>query len=173
MSRRTPNQFQTAEFLKLQAEWDKKLAKSGFDDIEDRATGELAGNKHKLSLESIAESMADADDGGEAQGACSDPIGSAIHVLVTDQGRPGQHGCGPGPKATADYYRLAGHFLWDHQWNNSTKGDRAIWELHCEGLSYREVAKKLNRKPSTVYKRLQALKKMAKLDRLEDREKKS
>ncbi len=41
---KTPPQFSTPEFKRLQAEWDRKLADSGFDDIERpppcRATGD-------------------------------------------------------------------------------------------------------------------------------------
>jgi hypothetical protein len=38
-----------AEFKRLQAEWDRKLAASGFEDIEDRASGKLARRSDDLA----------------------------------------------------------------------------------------------------------------------------
>lgn len=39
------------------------------------------------------------------------------------------------------YYQLAGHFLHEHTFE--TKLDKEIWELHSEGLSYRDISEKI------------------------------
>lgn len=43
-----------------------------------------------------------------------------------------------------EYFRLAGHFLYDHQFENET--DRFIWERHAEGESLREIVVSLKSK---------------------------
>jgi hypothetical protein len=40
-----------------------------------------------------------------------------------------------------EYYRLAEHFLNDHEFKNEI--EKKIWELHSEGKSYREISKTL------------------------------
>lgn len=47
-----------------------------------------------------------------------------------------------GPKA--EYYRLAGQFFFDHKFENAR--EKAIWELHSEGLSVTAIAQKLKHK---------------------------
>lgn len=51
-----------------------------------------------------------------------------------------------------DYYVLAGRFLHDYKFES--KKDRAIWELHAEGLGYREIAKQLKSRNFRVYRDL-------------------
>jgi hypothetical protein len=44
-------------------------------------------------------------------------------------------------EATAEYYRMAGVFLHDHQFESAI--ERRIWELHCEGMSHRRIVREL------------------------------
>lgn len=46
-----------------------------------------------------------------------------------------------GYESEAEYYRLAGLFLHEHRF--PVKEDRSIWELHAEGVPYREIATRL------------------------------
>lgn len=39
------------------------------------------------------------------------------------------------------YYRLAGYFLYDHKFTDPL--ERQIWEEHSQGVSYRNIVKKL------------------------------
>lgn len=48
------------------------------------------------------------------------------------------------------YYRLAGFFLHEHEFPSIL--DQKIWELHCEGLGAREVAKVLRNKENKLNK---------------------
>lgn len=98
------------EFDKLQAEWDKKLAESGFEDAEQRD-----GN---LKLWSS--------------------------MLFKVHHNPTLY------QAKEEYYRLAGQFLHDHKFVDDT--ERAIWELHAEGTSMRDIVMTLKPKGHKVYK---------------------
>lgn len=40
-----------------------------------------------------------------------------------------------------EYFAAAGRFLYDYKWESLL--DRTIWELHCQGLSIREIVKAL------------------------------
>lgn len=40
-----------------------------------------------------------------------------------------------------EYFAAAGRFLYDYQWESLV--DRTVWELHCQGLSVREIARAL------------------------------
>lgn len=42
---------------------------------------------------------------------------------------------------TADYYRYAGQFLYEHKFTNLL--EKSIWEAHSEGLSSREIEESL------------------------------
>lgn len=44
-------------------------------------------------------------------------------------------------EAKEEYYRAAGKFLYDHKW--TSKKDRTIWELHCQGKSARVIVKEM------------------------------
>lgn len=44
-------------------------------------------------------------------------------------------------KSKEEYYRLAGHFLHDHRFVNDT--ERRVWELHSNGMSADEIAKRM------------------------------
>lgn len=43
--------------------------------------------------------------------------------------------------AKEEYYRLAGHFLYDHEFESEK--DRKVWELHAEGNSLNTIIHKL------------------------------
>ncbi len=51
--------------------------------------------------------------------------------------------------AKEEYYRRAGHFLYDHEFASAFQ--RRIWELHAEGKSLREISKAV-RKMNTKMK---------------------
>lgn len=55
-------------------------------------------------------------------------------------------------EAKEEYYRQAGYFLYDHKFQ--TELERKIWELHCEGVSIRDIVVILKKKHYRVYKRL-------------------
>lgn len=87
------------DYRKLQAEWDRKLKKSGFEDIEQR-NGEFKNR-------------------------------------VTSNGSPSR--LDPATfEAWQTYYRLAGQFLHEHQFDSPI--ERQIWELHADGLSAHKIA---------------------------------
>lgn len=56
------------------------------------------------------------------------------------------------------YYQLAGQFTYDHEFSEAS--ERQIWQLHAEGLSIREICRRLSKqnlkrdKVFTVLKRL-------------------
>lgn len=50
--------------------------------------------------------------------------------------------------AKAEYYRLAEHFLNSYKFNN--KLEHNIWDLHSQGKSFREIAKKLKNTTNTL-----------------------
>jgi hypothetical protein len=45
----------------------------------------------------------------------------------------------------AEYYRAARHFFWEYKFRNAR--EKRVWELHCEGVSYRDIMKSLRQKP--------------------------
>lgn len=88
------------EFKDLQAKWYKKLANTGFADIE-----QPDGNLKNWALSLIR------------------------HDETTEN-------------AKQDYYRLAGQLL-HSSYPFQSNTERKIWEMHAEGLSIRDIAKKL------------------------------
>lgn len=44
-------------------------------------------------------------------------------------------------EAKASYYRRCSHFLYDYSFDSDR--ERLVWELHSEGLSFRDIAKRL------------------------------
>jgi hypothetical protein len=86
---------QSPSFLKLKAKWDKKLARSGFVDIE----------KEDFLKWSPAQAMT----------------------------RTAMHQDRSLDESKQEYFRLAGHFLYDYKFPN--KQDKFIWTQHCEGIS--------------------------------------
>lgn len=106
-------------FDQLQAVWDKKLKKSGFEDIETR-DGNL---KNWDSL------------------AFRKPSSATNRAASTE--------------ATAEYYRLAEHFLHVHKFKNLTH--KHIWELHVNGKSVKHFRSRGAHSTTTVYKILNDL----------------
>jgi hypothetical protein len=49
-----------------------------------------------------------------------------------------------GINSRTEYYRIAGHFLYDYKFANDL--DKFIWELHSEGISVRNITLKLKEK---------------------------
>lgn len=45
-------------------------------------------------------------------------------------------------RSREEYYRAAGHFLWDYKFK--TDLDRNIWEMHASGISTRDIATTLS-----------------------------
>lgn len=78
--------------------------------------------------------------------------------------RPAFNGGGahtPSPEKfqeVSEYYRLARHFLYDYSF--STLEEKQIWELHADGVSYRNIISRLGLSvcPATLGKRINRLK---------------
>jgi len=47
-----------------------------------------------------------------------------------------------------EYYRLAGHFLYDHKFEAEL--EKTIWQYHAEGMSIRKMERKVGRKKSYI-----------------------
>lgn len=54
-------------------------------------------------------------------------------------------------EATTEYYRQAGHFLYDHKFNDTT--DRFIWQRHAEGEKIRDIVAEVIAKGTFTYKK--------------------
>lgn len=50
----------------------------------------------------------------------------------------------------ANYYRAAGHFLYDHKFKNEL--EKKIWTLHAEGVSVRIIAERLSKEHYKISK---------------------
>lgn len=53
-------------------------------------------------------------------------------------------------EAQVEYYQLAGKFLHDHEFDS--KKDKAIWQLHSEGVYIRAIVATLKKKRFKTYK---------------------
>ena len=89
------------EFKALQKKWYGKLAKQGFEDIEDT-------NREDKPLKSLHNHR--------------------FYLIPVEQ-----------RLATESYYEMARQLLNEYKFKNSTH--KRIWELHCQGLSRRKIAK--------------------------------
>jgi len=96
--------------------WDKKLAESGFEDIEDRKTGLLK--------------------------AWSGTISARINGLEPRYSGSAGYSSLIWKESQQDYYRAAGQVL--HTGKFKSKKHKEIWKLHCDGLSTRQIAKELD-----------------------------
>lgn len=106
----------------LLQKWDKKLAETGFTDIEDRASGRL---KKSCGTISIAKSL-----------ELSLPF-----PIVRTLGKPKGYGALVKKQSQAEYYRVASVFLFTKEFKSESY--KRIWEAHCEGKSLRGSAKEL------------------------------
>lgn len=95
--------------------WYKKLEKSGFKDAESR-TGKL----------NTWESSHAITEAGDAYKQLKPFTNYLQYQTMLSQ--------------REEYFRLAGFFLYDNKWKN--KRDRRLWELHCEGMPIRKMAKR-------------------------------
>ena len=59
-------------------------------------------------------------------------------------------------KAKEEYYRVAGFFLHDYEFETSK--ERKIWELHSEGKAFRTIGKKVREPKSEVHRVVTRLK---------------
>ncbi len=50
-------------------------------------------------------------------------------------------------RSTQEYYSRARDLLWTYEFKNETQ--KKIWELHCEGMSKREIAKEIKDFPKS------------------------
>jgi hypothetical protein len=98
----------------LTLKWDRKLAASGFVDVEDRQSG---------MLRSWTGSRAYFGERQQSQGQ-SQRLAHSSSTLSK------QH--------AAAYYRLAGLFLHSHPFH--TAEGRQLWQLHAEGVAVRRIA---------------------------------
>jgi hypothetical protein len=57
--------------------------------------------------------------------------------------------------AKQDYYRLAGHFL--YEFTNFTEANKPLWDMHSQGMSIREISKVTGVGKSTVGSMLKSL----------------
>jgi hypothetical protein len=104
------------EFKELKAKWDKKLEKSGLENIEQED-----GNLKNWSSRVFSSSR------------------SGINV----EDRIEYY------KSVEGYYRTAGQFL--HEYKFKSNKEKLIWELHCEGLSVREIMIIMRKRKFRVY----------------------
>lgn len=58
----------------------------------------------------------------------------------------------------ARFYQLASQLLHSNKWWRKA-GDKRIWQLFCEGLTIREIAKKIKRSPDYSWQRVSYYKK--------------
>lgn len=112
------SQHNSQELKKLQREWDEKLKKSGFQEIENRENGLLK-------------------------------VWHSYHFQKQDQGRI---------ESQSLYYEKAWEFFHRHPFKDLL--ELRIWELHCEGLSLRQIAKELRLKTCRAYKVICVLKEL-------------
>lgn len=109
-----PKKQRKESYEALKKVWYAKLLTVGFDDIE-QANGALKG-----------------DDNSQLEPTYDrSPISTrkVYSSLVWKQSQ-------------AEYYRRAGHYL--HDGDFLEPQHKQLWSLHCDGLTYPEIAKKLN-----------------------------
>lgn len=118
----TPECFKTPEFLKQAKEWDEKLAKKGFKDVE--VGMYRRGPKSRWPERTLR----------------------VFHSFQWAQERmEGGHG---GKMGAAEYYRCASQFLNDGTRNPDGfvkfdhPRDRRVWAYHCEGLTPDQIVSK-------------------------------
>jgi len=60
-------------------------------------------------------------------------------------------------QSQAEYYRIASIMFHDGEFK--TNREREIWGYHSEGMSYREIAKRINLTPRQVFYTIQSIEK--------------
>ncbi len=109
-----PIKSKKQSLTQLQKLWDKKLADSGFVDIENRRTGAL-----KTRIGS--------------------PLSESNNGLYSIRGGYTSRAW---KVSQIEYYRRANQLLHTAVFKSSKH--RRIWELHCQGLTLKVIAKKLH-----------------------------
>lgn len=111
------NKKRKQTLAQLIREWDRKLAESGFNDIEDRASGLLKKSAGTISIE--------------------ESLKKDVPLLSPE----GQYSSSVWKDSQASYFRLAGIYL--HTKEFKSQNHKTIWELHAAGRSNPEIAKEL------------------------------
>jgi len=131
----------------LIAEWDKKLRDSGFVDIEDRKTGLLK----KCGGDQIV-----VPEGFEKLGCCWTEI--EIKTSMADhQFNNKGYSSFVWKQSQAEYYRIAAIMFHDGEFKNLR--EKEIWGFHSEGVSTREIAKKMGLTQRQVFYTIQTIEK--------------
>lgn len=122
---------------KLIEHWDRKLKESGFVDIEDRRTGLLkkCGGDANWDPDWFHDLSTNFQEweGKTVDGIKLGSKGYSTYVWKQSQ---------------AEYYRLVS--IYYHEKEFKSDREKRIWGLHAEGISHREIAKKLNLTPRQV-----------------------
>lgn len=118
-------------------QWDKRLKKSGFKDIESRKTGNIIYS------------------GGDRSYATMDRFDSDVEktIHVEDQ----KYTTRAWKDSQFEYYRLASQFLWEY--NFKSLAQRVIWMLHAEGYTNLDIAKAINLTERQVWYSVKKLRK--------------
>lgn len=108
----------------LTDKWYAKLEKEGFDDIENRQ-GQLKSYHSTKFIKNIVTYDKMLDKKVFTQQRFQEAVRSKMD-------------------ATAEYHRLAEHFLHSHDFQSNIQHE--VWRLHTEGESYRDIAEILKKK---------------------------
>lgn len=119
------NPFGSNKFKKLKAKWDKKLASTGFNDIEN-ADGSLKASTHPRTIALALQEKEERDA----------------------------------------YYTIASQLLHTHPFANAV--EKKIWEMHCEGISIRDIMSKLKIGHHKIELVIDEMRKIGKLRRIKD-----
>lgn len=114
---------------KLKAKWEKMLAKDGLEDIEDKS-----GNLRKSHDHYVTSRMALHKTLGPR---------SATELELTRI------------RATEQYYIMAEHFY--NLYKHFNRRERAVWELHYQGDTVRDISSKLLKRRFRAMKRMSVL----------------
>lgn len=128
-----------AELKKLQAKWYKKLAKSGFKDIEESEDRLKQGHGRYIPEQIKKGRLRVTEYNNKAYTARNKNTiaqeGEAIQLLT---------------EAKQRYYELARQFC--HEYEFKTAREASIWAEHAEGVSARSIAKRRRMDDNKVFK---------------------
>lgn len=136
------------KYLKLRAEWYKKLADKGFKDVEQPLrNGEMVlkvYNRVKI-LQRMHGSLEGAERISHQSGATGTTYSEAARQVGLAR-----------LDDITDYYYHATHFL--NLYRFKKPKDRTIWRLFCDGWTQHEIAGSLKCSRQMVYQRMKRLK---------------
>lgn len=119
------------KFLKLQKQWYKKLAQSGFDDLEKVADNGISSLKQwGFGTSSTTNSLRQRK---EIKHVESEEEHTEISMIFEEDR---QHF-----DSTLDYYRAVGFFLYQFKFKSDL--DKEIWDLHSNGAELQEICFKI------------------------------